>query len=277
VTGTINVVPTITRSTSGGDASQTVIQNTAITPIIYTASNATSIAKSSSGDFQTGVTGTPNGLVFTIEGTPSATGTYNYSVTAYHTNGCTSAASSGVITVNSVATTPTHAKTTTTWTVSGNGGAQTWSDVINVPACNKNSYSASNSTADCRANSTTALGYLYSWVYVTNNASTLCDNGWRVPTNTDYCNLDKSLIGTTTCDNRWYGNEYAIYDSSWGSYYGGMVNSKNELKNQASLAYYWTSSEYDSEQAYFMEYNASYTFPQSYNQKWYGFQVRCVK
>jgi hypothetical protein len=95
---TINTVPTISRS--GGNASQTVNQGTAITTITYSASNATSIALSS-GSLPTGVSGSANGTVYTISGTPSQTGTFNYAVTAAHTNGCSSAATTGSITVTS--------------------------------------------------------------------------------------------------------------------------------------------------------------------------------
>jgi uncharacterized protein (TIGR02145 family) len=273
VTGTVNAVPTITRS--GGNASQTVNQNTAITAITYTASNATSIALSS-GNFPTGVSGKANGLVYTISGTPTVAGTFNYAVTASHTNGCTSSASSGAITVN---TTPTHAKTTTTWTVSGNGGAQTWSDVINVPACNKTSYSASNTTADCRANSSTSYGYLYSWVYVTNNASTLCDKGWRVPTSTDFCNLDKNLFSTTTCSSRTPTTDYGLYiGSAWGGTLGGLCIEDGKLKYQGIQSHYWSSTENAANAAGRLTYSAEYVYPQNYHtNKGLGQTIRCVK
>jgi uncharacterized protein (TIGR02145 family) len=96
VSVTINPVPTISRS--GGDASQTVNQNTDISPITYTASNATSIVLSS-GSLPASVTGTATGTVFTIKGAPSATGMYNYTVTASNTNGCGPATATGTITV----------------------------------------------------------------------------------------------------------------------------------------------------------------------------------
>jgi hypothetical protein len=100
VAARVNAVPTITRS--GGAASQSVKQGTAITTITYTGNNATSMARS--GSIPAGVTGTASGAKYTISGTPSTTGTFNYSVTASHTNGCTSAATQGTISVSASCT-----------------------------------------------------------------------------------------------------------------------------------------------------------------------------
>jgi hypothetical protein len=67
---------------SGGDATQTVNVGTAITPIYYTGYDATSIYLSTGG-FPAGVTGSANGTVFTISGTPSVVNdNVKYSVVA---------------------------------------------------------------------------------------------------------------------------------------------------------------------------------------------------
>jgi hypothetical protein len=95
-TFTVRVKPIPTITLSSGDASQTVIHNTPITTIIYTASAAATI--SMSGDFPTGVTGAASGASFTISGTPTATGRFGYALIATAVNGCTTAAA-GTITV----------------------------------------------------------------------------------------------------------------------------------------------------------------------------------
>jgi hypothetical protein len=92
----VAAVPVI--SVSGGNASQTVTMPMAVSPITYTASNATSIFLSS-GSLPPGVSGTPSGASFTISGTPSATGTYNYSVSASNAQDCHSAAYNGTLTI----------------------------------------------------------------------------------------------------------------------------------------------------------------------------------
>jgi hypothetical protein len=103
-TYTVEVVATPAISITGGNASQTVTVNTAISPITYTASNATTIAVSS-GSLPPGVSGSPSGASFTINGTPSATGTYNYSITANSAYGCQSSVVAGTITVDPCAAT----------------------------------------------------------------------------------------------------------------------------------------------------------------------------
>jgi pectate lyase len=95
--GTIHVIASTSPSVTltSGNTSQTVIQNKPITAIVYTAGGtATDIS----------VTGLPNGLVskndlvLTISGTPTATGVYNYIVTAAAADGKT-ATLTGTITV----------------------------------------------------------------------------------------------------------------------------------------------------------------------------------
>jgi hypothetical protein len=116
---TVNPIPIITRS--GGDASQIVYQNTAITAMTYTASNAATIAMT--GSFPEGVTGNASGSSYTISGMPSATGTFGYSLTAA-LGSCTSTAVVGTLTVYNPNT--PHAASTQTWTY----GTATWSDRI---------------------------------------------------------------------------------------------------------------------------------------------------
>jgi uncharacterized protein (TIGR02145 family) len=267
VTATVNAVPIITRS--GGAASQTVIQNAAITTITYTASNATSISRSGS-TFPSNLSGTTSGLVHTISGAPAATGTFGYAITASHTNGCTSVASSGTITVT-VPPTPPSAASTRTWTV----GTQTWSDVINIPECNKTSFSASATTADCRSNG--SYGYLYSWVYVANNASTLCPSPWRVPTSDDFCTLDKSLNNRTSCSNNRSGVYGSVYNTTWGGQYGGGCGGTGVLGYVGSMGHYWTSSADGTARAMALRYGVTLVTAQWSEVKENGFYVRCVK
>ena len=172
VSGTINSVPTISRS--GGAASQSVNQNTAISTITYTASNATTIYRSS-GSFPTGVTGSVNGTVFTISGTPSATGTFGYSVSSSHTNGCVSGAATGSIIVNAMLLPNTAS--TKTWVI----GSLTWSDqLVTVPT---------NCTKICGTCYSTSPAYSVEGNNILYNAycldliqSTLCPTPWRLPT-----------------------------------------------------------------------------------------------
>jgi len=85
---------TITLSSSVGTNAQTRCINTAITNITYATTGATGATFSG---LPAGVTGTWASNVVTISGTPTVSGTFNYTVTL--TGGCGSASATGSITV----------------------------------------------------------------------------------------------------------------------------------------------------------------------------------
>ena len=97
-TVTVNSNNTITLSSASGTNTQTVTAGTAITNITYNTTGATGAAISG---LPAGVTGSWASNVVTISGTPSATGTFSYTVTM--NGGCTGGnnTATGSITVNS--------------------------------------------------------------------------------------------------------------------------------------------------------------------------------
>ena len=93
---TVAIVP-CTCAVIASSTSQTLCENTLLTGITYSsASGATSAAVS--GTLPIGVTGNFSGGVYTVSGTPTATGIYNYTVTLTTSSGSCSA--STTITVN---------------------------------------------------------------------------------------------------------------------------------------------------------------------------------
>jgi hypothetical protein len=87
----------ITLTSAPGTDNQTVCVNTAITPITYSTTGATGATFSG---LPAGVTGTFSGGNITISGTPTVTGTFNYTVTLTGTGGCGSVtAATGTIIV----------------------------------------------------------------------------------------------------------------------------------------------------------------------------------
>jgi hypothetical protein len=256
VTATINAVPTITRT--GGDASQTVTQNTAITAITYTASNATGIALSSGSSFPTGVSGNANGLVYTISGTPSAAGTFNYSVTASHTNGCSSAASSGTITVTALAT---DFYSSNTWSY----GGYTWSDrVVAKPSgCSQvstlSTTTSASPPAQYKINSDSGVErYYYNWTC----ALTVCPSGWSLPTRFQI----SDLVNATN---------YTNLINVWG--YGGYA-AGSSMYYALDNAFYWSSNVYPeaNAEAFILQYRSGSLYLNT-GYKFRGMQVRCVK
>ena len=94
ITVTVNPINTITLTSAAGTDAQTVLINTAITPITYATTSATGATFSG---LPTGVTGSWAGNVVTISGTPSVSGLFNYTVTL--TGGCGVVTATGSINV----------------------------------------------------------------------------------------------------------------------------------------------------------------------------------
>jgi hypothetical protein len=147
-----------------------------------------------------------------------------------------------------------RAASTQTWTF----GSQTWSDAIRIPDCNKNDFTDSSTEPQCRSyTSGTNTWYYYNWPYVNENAAALCPSPWRVPSQSDF----NTLVSNT---------DYTALVSEWG--YGGQTN----MVNTAMDAYYWSSTQRTTDTAYRLFYLSGYLTVANSN-KYYGFQVRCVK
>jgi hypothetical protein len=251
VTAVVNLQPTITRRS--GNASQTVSQGTAITPIVYTANNSATISRSGS-TFPTTLTGAANGSSYTISGTPSATGTFGYSLTA--SNGCASTAAVGTITV--VAGPPQYAACTNTWVY----GSQTWSCPIRIPSCNKPDFTFSTTSADCIAyTSGTNTFYFYNWPYVNQYATTMCPSPWRMPSRTDVTTLMAQVSYTTLL-------------SAWGG--GGCMDAVLLRYNLGGHGRWWTGTGDSGTNAYRLAYSAV-EYNITIDGRATGNQVRCVK
>jgi uncharacterized protein (TIGR02145 family) len=173
---------------------------------------------------------------------------------------------------------PPHAASTQTWVV----GEQTWSDHINIPACNKEDFdggTADSPRADCRNNP--EYYYLYSWSYIAQNAETLCPAPWRVPTADDFCTLDKTLNSASSCGTFRQGVGGDTYNAEWGGTYGGFCISNGTVDYGGLYAAYWAATEHSAMYGYFLLYftdpSGSYVAAQNYESKTYGFLVRCVK
>jgi gliding motility-associated-like protein len=144
-TGTITVNDNSTLSLSSGPGSnvQTVCINTPITNITYAVGGGGTGASITAGSLPAGVSGSFAGSVFTITGSPTVSGVFNYTVST--TGPCINPSASGTITVTADGTlTLTSAPGTTTQTVCINnpitnityavGGSGTGGSVTGLPA-----------------------------------------------------------------------------------------------------------------------------------------------
>lgn len=166
---------TITVSTSKGSSSfsltsasgtnaQTVCNNSALTSITYSVTKSTganTITGVSVSGLPTGVTGSLKDSVYTISGTPTVTGTFNYSI---HTTGdlCINGSDSGSITVSATSSSSTSISACDSYTWSVNSQTYTASGTYtSVVGCHTDSLyltitaSSSNTTTDSACDSYT--------------------------------------------------------------------------------------------------------------------------
>jgi hypothetical protein len=252
VTATVNAVPSVTLSSASGSNNQTVYSGTTITPIVYTASNATSISQG--GSLPAGVSSSvTNNTVLNIYGMPSAAGTFGYTVTASNSNGCSDATATGTITVNL----PPAPASAQTWVY----GGLTWSDrIAGPPACDKSDFLISTTEPQCRSyTSGTTTWYYYNWAYVNTNKSTMCPSPWHVPTKADFETLANATTNITLIN-------------TWG--YSGYANDSS-VNGVGTYGYYWSSTE-DGNLAYNLLYYSGHLVAGGYYKNG-GMQVRCVK
>jgi hypothetical protein len=153
--------------------------------------------------------------------------------------------------------TPPHAASTRTWTF----GEQTWSDAIHCPECDKGTFEESNDDPQCR--SYTYEGktfYYYNWAYVNANKERICPSPWRVPEVEDFDLLDSNTT-------------YSTLINAWG--YGGEARGSN-VYDVILNTYYWSSTEY-SDSLICNLYCGCCDVSTQVSNKYYGYQVRCVK
>ncbi len=97
VTSIVTLLPSVSLNLTTANDTQTVCVNDAITNIVYASTNATAVTVTG---LPSGVTGTfdANTGIFTISGMPSATGTFNYTLTS--SVSCNTVTLNGTIIVN---------------------------------------------------------------------------------------------------------------------------------------------------------------------------------
>jgi len=167
-------------------------------------------------------------------------------------------------------------KTDQTWTI----GDQEWSDVVMATGCRKTTFSGGpwgNQNADCRSNSN--YGDLFSWCAVIRFQDQLCPDGWRVPSEEDFVQLDMALRGEGT-GQRSYTDTLVRekYIHLWHGSYGGYSGVDGQLGGQNWSAYYWTQTERCENHGFRMNFHSDgYTFPKGWIGKDNGLVLRCIR
>jgi len=219
ITMTVNPNNTITLSSASGTDSQTLCINTAITDITYTTTEATGATFSG---LPTGVTGSWSSNTVTISGTPTASGTFNYTVTL--TGGCGTVTATGTITVNPASVGGSidgsaevcYGTNSTFLTLSGNTGTvvkwqystdsgTTWNDISNTAT----TYTATDLTVTTQYRAVVQSGVCnvaYSSVATvtmdyTDPVISGCPSNITVNSETGQCSANVSWTEPTASDN----------------------------------------------------------------------------
>jgi uncharacterized protein (TIGR02145 family) len=151
----------------------------------------------------------------------------------------------------------------------------TWENLTNPAYCWYDNNSANKTT----------YGALYNWSAV--NSGKLCPAGWHVPTEDEWTVLNDYLGGSSvsggklkesgtvhwTAPNTGAGNE-----SGFKALPGGMRGSSGEFMNMTKNGYWWSSTEFSTQDAwrYSLDYLSS-GLSGTNDLKKYGLSVRCLK
>jgi uncharacterized protein (TIGR02145 family) len=254
----VNATGTITVSAacavSAASSTPTLTVNTVLTNITHTTTSATGIGTASG--LPTGVTAAWSSNTITISGTPTATGTFNYTIPLTGTS-CSGVNATGTITVSAPSFTcgtstisdidnnsyNTVLIGTQCWTKEnlrvrryndgteigfnnsgGSGGttSETWS-VLDYGA---HTIYANDSLAS--PSNLTTYGYLYNWYAAKGIATRLsttykniCPTGWHVPTDAEWTTLTTYLGGESVAGGKMKKND-ALWSTNTGTNTSGF-------------------------------------------------------
>jgi len=94
--------------------------------------------------------------------------------------------------------------------------------------------------------------------------------GWRIPTNTEWTNVDGSSGGNWTNWNGPFGSALKLHAA------GYLYSSGGSLNNRGSYGNYWSSTQYSTTNGWFLLFVSGYSYV-SYGDKAYGFTLRCLR
>ena len=168
-----------------------------------------------------------------------------------------------------------------TWTISGNGITQVWSDAVQTVYCSNKFFENFNleaenfNTINCRSN----LGFpgdLFSWGTMLEIGYQLCPRPWRVPTRQDFIDLDIAMGGTgnSRIDESFVTTNYI---ERWGGAFG---SDEVFLRGTAgAAANYWAMRDTNNEEGFFLHFD---TFgritPRGFViRSTEGFSLRCIR
>lgn len=153
-------------------------------------------------------------------------------------------------------------------------GSQTWM-AENLNYETENSFCYNDDPANCAT-----YGRLYKWTA----AATACPTGWHLPSTAEFETLITAVGGQSTAGKMlksttgWYGSDNGTGAYAFSAQPAGLRGNYGGYFNEGDYAYFWSSTEYDSNNAYFMYlYYDNDSAKLSFKDKNTGKSARCVK
>ena len=153
-------------------------------------------------------------------------------------------------------------------------GSQTWM-AENLNYKTDNSYCYDDKASNC-----SKYGRLYTWTA----AQTACPTGWHLPTKAEFETLFTAVGGQSIAGTKlksttgWNSSGNGTDDYSFSALPAGGRYGDGDYDFEGNFANFWSSSEADSDNVYYMYLGYGYDYADLYN--YYrdsGFSVRCVK
>ena len=154
-------------------------------------------------------------------------------------------------------------------------GSQCWMQT-NMNYNTGNSWCYKDNSTNCNT-----YGRLYDW----ETALKVCPKGWHLPSDEEWTALTDYLGGKNVAGSKmksssvWKYDENGINSSGFTALPGGNRNNMGGFYGLASDAYYWSSTEYSSTDAWsrYLYYFSNNMDRNSYYIKTYGFSARCIQ
>ncbi len=179
-------------------------------------------------------------------------------------------------------------------------GAQWWmAENLNYGTVNSDCYN--DNSANC-----TKYGRLYTWAAAMDSAGTwstngkgcgygskcsptgiirgICPEGWHLPDTTEWKTLFTAVGGQDSAGTAlkstggWFNDGNGTDAFGFSALPAGYRGNDGGYYHEGYYAYFWSSTEYSSIYAYYMDLYYYYDYAYLYDgSKYYGFSVRCVK
>ena len=162
-------------------------------------------------------------------------------------------------------------------------GNHIWSDMVMASRCDKDDFDGGTYfeyKVDCRRSE--GFGHLFSWSAVDQYADELCPAGWRIPTRSDFFDLDVAMGGSGSGGTGIASDFLHVwqnYIDEWGPQPSGYA--RNSVDNPdvvfpGAVAGYWSQTSIDDDFAYYLYIYSMRVYPQRNDTKELGMSVRCV-